>query len=84
MKQVKSFIRLVNNMLTFVKILLLVVMVLVAFFMLFGLIKQCKKIADDKKDAKKEKESAVVTADSAESNSAVNTEAVDDNNVKGE
>lgn len=70
-------------MLTFVKILLLAVMVLVAIFMLVGLIKQCKKIADDKKAAKKKKESAVDTVNSAESNTAI-SEVVDDNNVKGE
>lgn len=70
-------------MLTFVKILLLAVMVLVAIFMLVGLIKQCKKIADDKRAAKKKKESAVDTVDSVESNTAI-SEVVDDNNVKGE
>lgn len=70
-------------MLTFVKILLLVVMVFVAIFMLVGLIKQCKKIADDKKAEKKKHESAVDTVDSAESHTAV-SDVVDDNNVKGE
>lgn len=70
-------------MLTFVKILLLAVMVLVAIFMLVGLIKQCKKIADDKKAAKKNRDSAADAVESDESKSAIN-EAVDDNNVKGE